>query len=291
MIRWVSRMSLSAFKRSPKSDSKAQRAAISHDEREEFFLSDLAGGLSYVTNLVWNDRHTFDSLTGSILDHSKSLLLLECQHAAAHMDYMRCQTFETLKSAYNWIEASKGLEHVRVIAQHEKSLKKELVIIAQKLNGKLEPLEAAQLGVSILEAHSLLFAITTEISSFNQIMDRSMTVSPEKSKKILEQHLEHVTFHLPPPTMEDLYKVCESAGEALLSQETDVRRTDVLIGRCHVKLYMFASDLLNQEPSLTSLLKSDVGGDDGTCELLCRYLVRVLSFDGKSLPVLEPEKY
>jgi len=83
--------------------------------------------------------------------------------------------------------------------------------------------------------------------------------------------------------MEDLYKVCEGAGEALLRQKTHIVRTDVIVGRCHVRLYMFASDLLDQEPSLTSLLKSDVGSDDGTCELLNRYLARVLSFDGESL--------
>jgi len=162
---------------------------MSENDKEEFFLSDLAVGLSYVINLVWDGRHTFDSLVGSILDHSKSLLLLECQHAAAHIDYMRCQTFETLKLAYNWIEASKGLKHVRVIEQHEKSLQKELLVIAEKLNGKLEPLEAAQLGVSILEAHSLLFAITTEISRINQILSRSMTVSPEKGKEMLNNTL------------------------------------------------------------------------------------------------------
>jgi len=111
-----------------------------------------------------------------------------------------------------------------------------------------------------------------------------MTGSAEKVKEILKEHLEHVTFHLPPPTMEGLYKVCEEAGEAILSKKTELSHIDDSIERCHQDLYIFARDLLNTEPSLTSVLKSDVGGDDGTCEVLNRFLADVLTFDGELTP-------
>jgi len=151
---WISRLASSLFRRWPKAQSAAMNDDEEEEEQEEFFLPRLAVGLSHIMGPVWESRRTFDNLMGPIVDPSKDLLLLECQHTAAHIDHMRCHTLETLKIAYNWIEASNCSERVHVIEQHEKSLQEELVVIAEKLNGGLKALEAAQLGLSIFEARS-----------------------------------------------------------------------------------------------------------------------------------------